>query len=154
MAPKTPFFVIDPFCTHHSICLKSGFWHDSFVWKRCVSNLSTFFRLNNGTLVLWKRSSFSREFVSKLKYWNRLKFQLIVTKACGSLKRRAIPFLEEPVLFLLVLKWNLSGNAFSSVKTKTNSNIIVKLAERTNHSFLLSAYFMNHLQTSVLFNIW
>ena len=37
---STPFIVIDPFCSHHSICLNNGFWYGSFVWKWCVFNLS------------------------------------------------------------------------------------------------------------------
>ena len=40
-------------------------------------------------------------------------------------------FLEEPMLFLLALKWNLSEKAFSSAKTKTNPGFAVKLAERS-----------------------
>ena len=40
-------------------------------------------------------------------------------------------FLEEPVLFLL-------EEAFSNVKTKTNSSFAVKVIERRNYSFLLS----------------
>ena len=39
---KTSFFVIGPFCTHHSICLDIGFWYSSFVWKWCVPSLSAF----------------------------------------------------------------------------------------------------------------
>ena len=39
---KTTFFVIDPFCTSHSICLNIGFWQGSFVWKCCFFNGSTF----------------------------------------------------------------------------------------------------------------
>ena len=39
---KTPFFVIGPFCTHHSICLNIGFWYGSFVWKWYTFNLSAF----------------------------------------------------------------------------------------------------------------
>ena len=39
---KTPFYVIGPFCTHHSICLNIGFWYGSFVSKWCVSSLSAF----------------------------------------------------------------------------------------------------------------
>ena len=39
---ETPFFVIAPFCTTHSICLNIGFWQGSFLWKCCVFNLSTF----------------------------------------------------------------------------------------------------------------
>ena len=38
---KTPSFVIDPFCTFHSICLNIGFWQGSFVWKCCAFNFST-----------------------------------------------------------------------------------------------------------------
>ena len=59
---------------------------------------------------------------------------------------------EKPMLFLLALKWHLWENAFSSIKTKTNLNFGVKLAERKNR--LLSVYLINHLfQTSVLFNM-
>ena len=39
---KTPFFVIGPFCTPHSICLNIDFWQSSFIWKCCVLILSTF----------------------------------------------------------------------------------------------------------------
>ena len=39
---KTPFFVIGPFCSRHSICLNIGFWQSSFEWKWCVFNLSGF----------------------------------------------------------------------------------------------------------------
>ena len=39
---KTQFFTIDLFCTHHSICLKIGFWYGSFVWKWCLFNLRAF----------------------------------------------------------------------------------------------------------------
>ena len=52
--------------------------------------------------------------------------------------------------FLLGLKRNLWGKAFSSGKTKTNLNFVIKLAERSNHSF--SFYLLNHIfQISVLF---
>ena len=57
-------------------------------------------------------------------------------------------FLEEPMLFLLALKWNHQGKAFSSVKTKSNPVFAVKLAGRNNHSFLLSIWwitFFKHL---------
>ena len=36
---KTVFFVIGPFCTHHSICLNIDFWHDHFVWNNAFSIL-------------------------------------------------------------------------------------------------------------------
>ena len=41
------------------------------------------------------------------------------------------------MLFMLALKWKLSEKAFSNVKTKTSSNFVVKVTERSNHSFLL-----------------
>ena len=72
---KTPLFVIGPLCSHHFICLNIGFWYGSLVWK-CVFNLS--FQLKNGTPIFWKRFSFSRKSISKVKYWKRLKFPLIV----------------------------------------------------------------------------
>ena len=52
------------------------------------------------------------------------------------------------MLFLLALKWNLKEKMFSSVKTKTNPNFYVKLAERSNYSFLLCIWwitFFKHL---------
>ena len=57
-------------------------------------------------------------------------------------------FLEEPMLFLLAMKLNLSEKAFSSVKTKTNLHFPVKLDKRSNHSFLLLVWcitFFNNL---------
>ena len=39
---KIPFFVICPFCIHHSICLSNGFWYGSFDWKWCFFNFSAF----------------------------------------------------------------------------------------------------------------
>ena len=44
---------------------------------------------------------------------------------------------KKIMFFLLALKSNLLEKTFPSVKTKTNSNFAVKLAERINHSFLL-----------------
>ena len=75
---KTPFFAIGLFCTHHSICLYSGFWYGRFVWKWCVFNLM-YFQLKNGTPVFWKMFSFSRKFLSKLNYWKHSKFPLVVS---------------------------------------------------------------------------
>ena len=65
--------VIGPFCGRYSICLNIGFWQSSFEWKWCVFNFS------GGTPVFWKKFLFSRKFVSKLKYWKRLKLSLIAT---------------------------------------------------------------------------
>ena len=40
---------------------------------------SQWFQLKNGTPVFWKRFSFSRKFVSNLKYWKRLKLSMTAT---------------------------------------------------------------------------
>ena len=77
-------------------------------------------------------------------------------KACRSLKRKAIlkiPILKEPMLFLLVWKWNLYKKAFSCVKTKTN--ICCKPcwnAEKSNHSFLSNWWitFFKHLYSLIM----
>ena len=57
--------------------------------------------------------------------------------------------------FLLALKWKLSEKAFSNVKTKTNSSFAVKVTERSNHSFLLSIWWIcvNILKTSEAANL-
>ena len=61
-----------------------------------------------------------------------------ISQTEGYFKNGYYRFLEEPMLFLLALKWNLLEKAFSSVKTKTNPNFALKLGERGNHSSLLS----------------
>ena len=60
-----------------------------------------------------------------------------ISQTDGYFENTQYHFLEEPLLFLLALKWILLEKAFSSVKTKTNPNFAVKLARRSNHSFLL-----------------
>ena len=119
-------------------------------------------------LVLWKKKWFysflKKVFVfqkiCKVKVWKTFKVSTDCHIESGrSLKRRAILnilvlFLEEPMLFVLALKWKLQEKVFSSVKIKTNSNFAVKLAEWSNYSFLLSIWRINFFQTSVLFNMW
>ena len=76
---KTPFFVIGSLCTYPSVYLNTGFWFGSFCMKIiCIFILSTF----NWKMIpqfFRKRFSFYRKSVSKLKYWKRSKFPLIVT---------------------------------------------------------------------------
>ena len=78
-------------------------------------------------------------------------------KTCQSLKWRNISKIPIP----LVLKWNFWKKIFSSIKTKTSPNFAVKLAWRSNHSFLLSIWWITffkqtggfvqeHFQTCVL----
>ena len=54
---------------------------------------------------------------------------------------------------LLALKSNLWETEFSSVQTKTNPIFAVKLAERSNHLFLLSVWwitFFKHLYSCII----
>ena len=96
------------------------------------------------------RFSFFRKFISKLIIENIQNLQWL------SQKMPEIPstvFLEEPMLVLLALKWNLYEKAFSCVMVKTNSNYFVKVAEMSNHSF--PTYLLTHFaQTFVLFNMF
>ena len=69
---KVSFLVISP----HYICLKIGFWQCSENVAFSILLLST----KKSTPVFWKRFSFFRKFISKLKYWKRLNFPVIVTQ--------------------------------------------------------------------------
>ena len=53
---QSSFFVIDPFCTPHSVCLNIGFWQGRFLWKCCAFICST---LNWKTLLQFFKKSFS-----------------------------------------------------------------------------------------------
>ena len=78
--------MIDRFCAPQSICLNVGLRQGNFVWKCCVFSLHLrfqYFQLKNHTLVFWKRFLFCRKFVSKLKYWKRSNFPVIVTWKLG-----------------------------------------------------------------------
>ena len=74
---NTPFFFIGPFCTHHSICLNTGFWQSSLNGNDVFSVLVLSTKKRFFSFL--KRFSFSRKSVSKLTYWKRSKFLLIVT---------------------------------------------------------------------------
>ena len=69
----------------------------------------------------------------------------------GYFKNPLFHFLEEPVLFLLALKWNLQEKAFSCVKTKTNSvlagNIAEMLKEATISFFLIDEWHFSNIYT-------
>ena len=67
-----------------------------------------------GTPGFWKKKkNHFPENLLKLKYWKCSKFPLIVTwkyaisQTEGYFENPWYRFLEKPVLFLLVLKWNL-----------------------------------------------
>ena len=77
-------------------------------------------------------------------------------KTCRSLKRRAILKIFKTAFrrtYALSVNYKMLKKAITSVKTKTNSNFVVKFAEKSNHSVLLSISwftFFKHLT----FNMW
>ena len=129
---KTPFFVIDPFCTPfctHSTSLNIGFWVDLF---------------GNETLSIWSFSTkkWYSSFLKKVFVSQKICFKVKVLKMfeissgchikteCLSLKTETILkihskiFLVESLLFPFALNWNLSEKAFSYVNRKTKSNFL------------------------------
>ena len=89
----------------------------------------------------WSRLG-RRKFVMLKTCWRRLQDVLKINKCLLGM------------FFLFPLKWNLNKKYFSSVKTKTNSNFVVKLAERRKHSFLLSIWWWIAFLLKSLFNTW
>ena len=69
-----------------------------------------------------------------------------ISQTDGYFEKPKHRFLEEPMLFLLAWKWNHKEKALSSVKTKTNPDFAVKLAERSNHPFLLSIWWITYFK--------
>ena len=103
VADKSPFFVIGPFFTHHSIFLNIGFWQGSLEWKCCIFNLGTLKRFS---------SFFEKVFVSQkicLKFKVSKTFEISSDchiKTCRSLKQRAL--LKVPSTFFLRRTYALS----------------------------------------------
>ena len=58
----------------------------------------------------------------------------------GIFWKSLIPFLRRTYALYAGLKWKPYKKAFSSIKTKTNPNLTVKLAERSYHLSLLSIW--------------
>ena len=78
---------------------------------------------------------------------------MLISQTEGYFENPYYRFLEEPILFLWALKWNLYEKSFSSIKTKTNSNFSVKLAERSNHSLLLPIWWITFLKHLYSLNV-
>ena len=78
----TPFFLIGPFCTPHSMCLHIGFYQNSFAWKCCTFNCSSVNQKR--VLRILKRFYFFRKLKTlKISCDSHI-------KRCRSPKRRAI----------------------------------------------------------------
>ena len=77
---KSPFFVIRLSRASHSICLLSEYL--LLTGQFCTEMLrfqSWFFQLKIGIPVFWKRFTFLIKLFSKLNYWKRSKFSVVVT---------------------------------------------------------------------------
>ena len=123
---------------------------------------SYYFQLINSIPVLFISWNFSfcRKFVSKLKYWKRSKFSLIVTEKHAHLSKGVlfwkflVPFFRKTYALFVSFKKKTLIKRVSSVKTKAYSNFAVKTCWK-EQPFIFTVYLMNHLfQTSVPFNIW
>ena len=83
---------------------------------RCFQ--SCWFQLKNGTPVFWKKFSFSRKFVSKVKYWKRLKLSLIVKEKHTDLSneglfwKSVVPFFRRTYALSVDFKKTLRKSAF------------------------------------------
>ena len=155
---KTLFFVVDPFCTRHSICLNIG-----LICHFCMEMMrfqSYCFQLKNPTPVSWKSFSFSRKSVSELKYWNCSKFSVTVTLKHADLSNEGL-FWKSPVLFFRII-YGLSA----SFKMKLLRKSVFQCWDKNQPKFcnktcweqqlfIFTVYLMNHiLQIPVLFNTW
>ena len=120
---KTSFFVIGPLCTHDSICLNIGFWYDSFIWKCWVFNLGAF---KYKMLVqffekdfLFPENLFQSLSIGKVQNFHRLPHKnMPISQTESYFENPWFHFLEQQVLFLLVLNWNLLEKALSCFNTK------------------------------------
>ena len=150
--------MIDPFCTHHSICLNIDFWYSSFAWKWCVFNISAF---NWKTLL-----QFFEKGCFKVKVLKTFKFPLIVTWKHANLSNQGL-FWKSLVLFfrrfyaltvvfkIQPLRKSVFQRSSNSVffQCFSNSSFAVKLAEKSNHSFLLYIHESHFLNICTL-NTW
>ena len=125
-----------------------------------------------GTPVFLKKLLFFRKFVSKSEFWKLSTFPVIITwkptaQTKGCFENPWYLFLEEPLLFLLALKWNLWEDAFSCVKgtvmqiEKSLINDCLRCFKnilKNSRSSCLQFYrnvpvkFAIHLKLSLLFN--
>ena len=89
LTAKNLFFMIDPFCTSHFICLNIGFWHASFVREWCVFNLSAF---NQETILQFfgKGFRFPENLFQSYSIENVQNFHWL-SQTCWSYERRDIP---------------------------------------------------------------
>ena len=112
VAANTPFFFIGPFCTHHSICLNTGFWQSSLNGNDVFSVL----------VLSTKKRFFS--FLKKVFVFQKICFKVNVLKTfkistdchiktCRSRKQKAIlkipivPFFRRTYALSIAFKMKL-----------------------------------------------
>ena len=111
-------------------------------------------------------------FLKKVSVFQKICFKVLKTfkvstdfhiKTCllsngGLFWKSLVPFFRRTCTLSVGFKKNLYKKAFSCVKIKTNPDFAVKLAEWSNHSFLLSIHIQMNVncifQSSALFNMW
>ena len=76
---KTLLFVIGPFWTPSSIYLTSMVSDRAVLYKNVALSILVLSTKKRYSSFFWKGFTFFRRFVSKLKYWKRSKFPVIVT---------------------------------------------------------------------------
>ena len=115
---KSPFFVIGPSCTPHSICLHIGFWQDRFVWDHSFSTYAKFSWkltfLNPRHAHVFQKTRFRVLEAFKISSDYRIKI-------CQSLRRKAILKIPTSVFWrninLICWVWNkTSTKMFLNVK--------------------------------------
>ena len=78
---------------------------------------------------------------SKLSHKN-----IPISQMEGLFWKSLVPFCRRTYALSINFKWNLWGKRFFYVKTKTNSNFALKVAEGINHSFLLPIWWISFLK--------
>ena len=139
--------MIGPFCTHSPICLNIGFCDMTDLY---VNDSFSMIVLSTKKLYFsfLKKFFIIQKICFKVKVLKTLKVSTDYhIKACRSLKGRAILKIPSTVFrrthaLAVGIKMKPLIIVFSSVKTKTNSSFAVELAERSNHSFLLSIWWI------------
>ena len=116
------------------------------------------FQLKYGTPIFWKKAFILQKICFQVKVVKTFKISIDChIKICQSVKRSAILKIHSTAFkrayaLLVGFKTKSYEKTISSFKTKTNPNFAVKPAERSNHSFLLSTWwitFFKHLHSLI-----
>ena len=137
--------MIGSFCSHHSICLNIGFWHGTLYGNDAFSILVLSTKKRYSSFL--KKIFVFEKICFKVKYWKRLKiFTDCYIRTCRSLKRGAILKIPSTVFWKNLCSFCWPENESSKKKRlpvlRQKPNVAVKLVWRSNHSFLLSIWWI------------